>query len=197
MATTGRKKAAGKAAVSKTTKARDASTGRIVSKAGTSGRFVSKKASSGRSSSRAAGSAVERGTKPVGSKSQPRQETYAGPPSFKTADGWQPQQRAKFVVEAVGGTRRTAHLLDVSPSQPSRWVSGESVPGPGQARMLVDLEYVLTHALLVWADVEVARDWLTSSNAHLDGARPLDWIRVHGTAEVVDALRAEAAGTYA
>ena len=63
--------------------------------------------------------------------------------------------------------------------------------------MLVDLEHVLTHALLVWADVGVARDWLTSSNAHLDGARPVDWIRVHGTAEVVDALRAEAAGTYA
>lgn len=63
--------------------------------------------------------------------------------------------------------------------------------------MLVDLEYVLTHALLVWGSVEVARDWLISSNAHLDGARPVDWIKVNGTSEVVDALRAQAAGTYA
>jgi hypothetical protein len=108
-----------------------------------------------------------------------------------------PSQRAKFVVDVVGGTRRTADLLHVAPSQPSRWVAGLSVPGPAQARMLVDLDHVLTHALLVWADDDVARDWLTSPNAHLDGARPIDWIRVHGTAEVVDALRAEAAGTFA
>lgn len=114
-----------------------------------------------------------------------------------TACDWQPQQRARFVVDVVGGTRRTADLLDVSPSQPSRWVSGASVPGPAQARLLVDLEHVLTHALLVWADAGVARDWLTTPNAHLEGARPVDWIRAHGTAEVVDALRAEAAGTFA
>ncbi len=115
----------------------------------------------------------------------------------KRAGGWLPSERAKFVVEVVGGTRRTADLLNVAPSQPSRWVAGVSVPGPAQARMLVDLDHVLTHALLVWADDDVARDWLTSPNAHLDGARPIDWIRVHGTAEVVDALRAEAAGSYA
>lgn len=63
--------------------------------------------------------------------------------------------------------------------------------------MLVDLDHVLAHALLVWADERVARDWLTTPNAHLDGVRPVDWIRLHGTSEVVDALRAEAAGAYA
>ena len=124
-------------------------------------------------------------------------ETPASRKQAKRAGSWLPSERAKFVVEVVGGTRRTADLLDVSPSQPSRWVAGLSVPGPAQARMLVDLEHVLTHALLVWSDDAVARDWLTSPNAHLDGARPVDWIRVHGTAEVVDALRAEAAGAYA
>ena len=115
----------------------------------------------------------------------------------KRAGGWLPSERARFVVEVVGGTRRTAALLEVAPSQPSRWVAGLSVPGPAQARMLVDLEHVLTHALLVWADDAVARDWLTSPNAHLDGARPVDWLRRHGTAEVVEALRAEAAGSFA
>lgn len=114
-----------------------------------------------------------------------------------TTRSWQPQERARFVVDVIGGTRRTADLLDVAPSQPSRWVSGESVPAPAQARMLVDLEHVLTHALLVWADAGVVRDWLTTPNAHLDRIRPVDWIRVNGTAEVVDALRAEAAGTFA
>lgn len=62
--------------------------------------------------------------------------------------------------------------------------------------MLVGLEHVLTLALLIWADDGVARDWATTPNARLDGARPVDWIGVHGTAEVVDALRAEAAGAY-
>jgi uncharacterized protein (DUF2384 family) len=63
--------------------------------------------------------------------------------------------------------------------------------------MLVDLDQVLAHAMLVWPDERVARDWLTTPNAHLDGARPVDWIRLRGTAEVVDALRAEGAGVYA
>ena len=111
--------------------------------------------------------------------------------------GWRSKERARFVVEVVGGTRKTADLLDVAPSQPSRWVSGESIPGPLQARFLVDVEYVLTHALLIWGDHAVARDWLTTPNAHLDFARPVDWVRVHGTNEVVDALRAEAEGAYA
>jgi hypothetical protein len=113
------------------------------------------------------------------------------------ATTWQPEQRARFVTEVAGGTRKAAALLDVAPSQPSRWVSGASVPGPEQARMLVDLDHVMAHALLVWADERVARDWLTTANAHLDGVRPVDWIRMHGTADVVDALRAEGAGAYA
>ena len=191
-----RKQGTDKIAGSKTAKARGATTG-SVSKSATSGRAVAKKQTSVRTLSGASGFTVAAGTRSVASKGKSPRAAHAAPPSSKPGAGWQPQQRAKFVVEAVGGTRRTADLLDVSPSQPSRWVSGASVPGPAQARMLVDLEHVLTHALLVWADVDVARDWLTSSNAHLDGARPVDWIRVNGTAEVVDALRAEAAGAYA
>lgn len=194
---TARKKTTGKSAASKTAKARNATTGRIVAKAVRSGRTVSTKQTSVRTLSPGSGATVAAGTKSVASKRQSRQGGHAAPSQSRAGASWQPQQRAKFVVEAVGGTRRTADLLEVSPSQPSRWVSGVSVPGPAQARMLVDLEHVLTHALLVWADVDVARDWLTSSNAHLDGARPVDWIRVNGTAEVVDALRAEAAGAYA
>lgn len=180
-----RNRASGNRTVSKTTKAKSAS----------SGRFVSKKATSARDSPRASG-ATAPAKKSATSTSRQQEWAYASPSTDKSRS-WLPQQRAKFVVEAVGGTRRTADLLEVSPSQPSRWVSGESVPGPGQARMLVDLEYVLTHALLVWADISVARDWLSTPNAHLDGARPVDWLRVNGTAEVVDALRAEAAGAYA
>ena len=110
---------------------------------------------------------------------------------------WEPQQRAQFVTRVIGGTRRAADVLRVDAAQTSRWTSGASIPAPDQARMLVDIEHALTHALLVWADERVARDWLGTPNAHLDGVAPIEWIRLHGTAEVVDAIRAEAAGAYA
>jgi len=130
-------------------------------------------------------------------KSAPNGTARSAPATPPTSRQWHPELRAQFVTEIAGGTRKAADLLAVAPSQPSRWVSGASVPGPVQARMLVDVDHVLAHALLVWADVRVARDWLTTPNAHLDGMRPVEWIRMHGTAEVVEALRAEAAGAFA
>jgi Antitoxin Xre/MbcA/ParS C-terminal toxin-binding domain len=110
---------------------------------------------------------------------------------------WQPQQRIRFVTGMVGGVRRAAAMLDVDPAQPSRWASGATVPAPDQARALIDLDHVLAHAALVWPHQEVISDWLNTANAHLDGLRPIEWIRRHGSAEVVDALEAEAAGAYA
>lgn len=109
---------------------------------------------------------------------------------------WRPRQRAEFVVEQLGGPRSAARLLGVAPSQPSRWVSGEAVPSGKHARVIVDLDHIFAVALQVWSE-PVARDWMTTGNAHLDGARPIDVVRARGSAEVVDALRAEAAGAYA
>ncbi len=105
-------------------------------------------------------------------------------------------QRTKFVVDVLGGTRRTAELMDVDPSQPSRWASGQSLPMMDTARLLVDLDHVLSHAVLVW-DGCAASDWLTTPNERLDGARPLDHIKLHGTSAVVNALQEEAAGSFA
>lgn len=89
-----------------------------------------------------------------------------------------------------------ACLLGVSPSQPSRWRSGKEAPGPQASRLLVDLDHVLASLLQVWTP-DVAADWLQSANSYLDGARPIDVLRLRGSAEVVDAVRAEAAGSYA
>ncbi|HXH58186.1 antitoxin Xre/MbcA/ParS toxin-binding domain-containing protein [Iamia sp.] len=58
------------------------------------------------------------------------------------------------------------------------------------------MDHVLALALQVWTP-EVATDWLTTANAHLDGARPIDVLRARGSSEVALALRAEAAGAYA
>lgn len=110
---------------------------------------------------------------------------------------WRPQERAVLVTEAVGGVRAAAALLGVAASQPSRWASGETVPALDQARTLIDVDHVVAHALLLWSTLEGVHDWLNTPNQHLEGVRPITWIREHGTAEVVDALQAETAGAYA
>jgi uncharacterized protein (DUF2384 family) len=70
------------------------------------------------------------------------------------------------------------------------------VPSGSHARVIADLDHVFAVALQVWSE-SVARDWMSAPNAHLDGARPIDVVRARGSGEVVDALRAEAAGAYA
>lgn len=105
------------------------------------------------------------------------------------------KERTEFLA-AIVGSAGLARMLGVSRSQPTRWRSGAEQPGPDAARGLVDLDHVMTRALMLWP-ARVATDWLTSANAHLDGARPLDVLKVRGSAEVIDALDAATAGAYA
>lgn len=105
------------------------------------------------------------------------------------------KERTEFLIELVGGAE-LARMLGVSRSQPTRWRSGAEQPGPDAARGLVDLDHVMTRALMLWP-ARVTSDWLTSANAYLDGARPIDVLRVRGSAEVIDALDAANAGVYA
>lgn len=105
------------------------------------------------------------------------------------------RERVDFLVGLVGGAD-LARWLEVSRSQPTRWRSGAEQPSARAARALVDLDHVVTRALMLWVP-RVAVDWLTSSNAYLDGARPLDVLRTRGSAEVIDALDAADAGVYA
>ncbi len=104
-------------------------------------------------------------------------------------------QRTDFVVEMLGGVTQVAELLEVSKSQPSRWRSGRERPSPAKARELIDLDHVLARAVLIW-EPQVAIDWLVGANSYLDGARPIDVLRVRGSSEVLDALDAAAAGAF-
>src|SRR5699024_149620 len=88
------------------------------------------------------------------------------------------RERVEFLLGVVGGAE-LARWLGVSRSQPTRWRSGAEQPGVQAARALVDLDHVVTRALMLWAP-RVATDWLTSSNAYLDGARPLDVLQTRG-----------------
>ena len=108
---------------------------------------------------------------------------------------WAPDQRTSRLVEMFGN-KGLADLLGVSQSQPSRWKTGEEVPGPAVAPRLVDLDHVVARLLLVW-DQSVVLDWLKGANRFLEGARPIDVIVTRGSNEVVDAIEAQASGAYA
>lgn len=57
-------------------------------------------------------------------------------------------------------------------------------------------ERVMSRARLVW-ESPVAEVWMHSQNAHLDGARPMDVLALRGPDEVLEALDATIAGSYA
>ncbi len=102
-------------------------------------------------------------------------------------------ERTRWLSDAVGGGRRLAELLQVSPSQTSRWATGEERPSARTAPLLIDLEHVLARVRLVWAE-PTAANWMTSANAHLGGARPIDVLSTRGVGPVLDALDAGAWG---
>jgi hypothetical protein len=107
-----------------------------------------------------------------------------------------PQQRAGFLIRALGSQSRVAELLEVSRSQPGKWSKGEESPSPERARELIDLDHVVAR-VVSWLGPDMTISWLNGSNAFLDGARPIDVLRVRGSSEVIDALDAEMSGAYA
>jgi hypothetical protein len=107
-----------------------------------------------------------------------------------------PQQRAGFLIQALGTQSRVADLLEVSRSQPGKWSKGEESPSPERARELIDLDHVVAR-VVSWLGPEMTISWLNGSNAFLEGARPIDVLRARGSAEVVDAIDAEMSGAFA
>lgn len=104
--------------------------------------------------------------------------------------------RIAFIAEVLGGVRQAADALGVAPSQPSRWLAGKSSPDPEKTMLVIDLDHVLAVATSVWHP-SLIPGWLRSPNAHLGNIAPIDWLKRHGSAEVVAALRAEDEGAYA
>lgn len=105
-------------------------------------------------------------------------------------------ERTRWLASVVGGGGRLAEMLGVSASQTSRWAKGQERPGPTSAPLLIDLEHVLARTRLVWSE-PAATTWLTSANAHLSGARPIDVLALRGVGPVLEALDAGAWGSAA
>jgi uncharacterized protein (DUF2384 family) len=118
------------------------------------------------------------------------------PGSSKPLPTWRSAERAQFLIDTVGGVNKLAKTLGVSPSQPSRWKSGQEVPSPDIAAKLLDLDHVIALAVQTWHPA-VVMDWMTASNGFLEGARPIDVLLQRGSAEVIDALKASLSGAYA
>jgi uncharacterized protein (DUF2384 family) len=116
--------------------------------------------------------------------------------SGKDLPTWRSAERAQFLIEIVGGVNKLAKTLGVSPSQPSRWKSGQEVPSPDIAAKLLDLDHVVALAVQTW-DPVIVMDWMTTASGFLEGAQPIDVLLQRGSAEVIDALKATLSGAYA
>jgi len=88
-----------------------------------------------------------------------------------------------------------AGILGVSPSQISRWRSGQR-PDLDNADRLAGLALVV-EMLARWVAPEAVPDWLEGPNAHLSDQVPAHLIRLGRVADVIGAIEAEKAGVYA
>ena len=96
---------------------------------------------------------------------------------------------------ALGADRAVAAILDVSPSQLSRWRRGQ-VPDAENADRLAGLALVV-EMLWRWLDPAAIEGWLGGVNAHLGDRSPVYLIRRGQVADVIGAIEAEKAGVYA
>lgn len=125
-----------------------------------------------------------------------RQASTATERSSRRANLNQTQERTEFLINTLGSGAALAGLLGVNRSQPTQWRKGAESPSPEVGRGLLDLDYVVARASMLWPTDSVVA-WLQGQNAFLEGARPIDVLRARGSRDVIDALDAELAGSYA
>jgi transcriptional regulator with XRE-family HTH domain len=88
-----------------------------------------------------------------------------------------------------------AQALGVNRSQITRWLRGAGID-PLNAEKIDTLELVIANLLRLY-EPEVARAWLFGLNQHLGDRRPIDLVRRGKVEELLSAIRAERAGSFA
>jgi transcriptional regulator with XRE-family HTH domain len=88
-----------------------------------------------------------------------------------------------------------ASALGVSRSQITRWLRGAGID-PLNAEKIDLLELVIANLLRVY-EPEAARAWLFGLNAQLGDRRPIDLVRAGKLEELMRAIRAARAGSFA
>src|SRR5919201_6570162 len=102
-------------------------------------------------------------------------------------------------VEALSRDFKTqsavADLLGVSRSRVTRWLKGEGID-PLNAERVDLLELVWANLLRLY-EPEAAREWLLGMNPQLGDRRPIDLVRAGHAEELMRAIRAERADSFA
>jgi uncharacterized protein (DUF2384 family) len=88
-----------------------------------------------------------------------------------------------------------ADLLGVSRSRVSRWLRGAGIDPLNAER--VDLLELVMSSLVRLYEPAAARAWLFGLNPKLGDRRPIDLVRAGKTEELMRAIRAERAGSFA
>lgn len=101
----------------------------------------------------------------------------------------------KLLVRGFG-VRPTATLLGVEGGTVSNWTAGRRTMEPEYVFRIAALHDVVTRALRVFPP-RVAMDWFVGSEAHFNGARPIDVLVTRGAAPLIEALEGIAAAGYA
>jgi transcriptional regulator with XRE-family HTH domain len=104
-------------------------------------------------------------------------------------------QKVEALSVDFGSQRRLAELLGVSPAQVSRWLKGQGID-PLNADKIDLLELVMSQLLRLY-EPEAARAWLLGLNPQLRDRRPIDMIRMGKAEELLRAIRAERAESFA
>ena len=105
------------------------------------------------------------------------------------------REKLKAVTKDLGSQARVARALGVSPSRVSRWLKTEE-PDPQNQRKVEGLEFVLAY-LLSFLHPETAVSWLNGHNRFLNDFRPIDYLARGRIVDVIQAARAERAGSFA
>ena len=97
--------------------------------------------------------------------------------------------RIELLIGALGSARMVAECLGVTRPLLSKWRAGSAMPSPAQLKLLVDLDHIMARASLIYAPT-IARGWLVGHDSYLEGARPIEVLRLRGVQRVLDALDA-------
>ena len=104
-------------------------------------------------------------------------------------------QKVRTLTVDFQSAARLAEMLGVNRSQVTRWLRGAGVD-PLNAEKVDLLELVWSNLLRLY-DRDAALSWLFGVNPLLGDRRPIDLIRLGRTEELMRAIRAERADTFA
>jgi len=107
-----------------------------------------------------------------------------------------PKERIAALVADLGGRAEAARAIGVDRAQVTRWLDKGQAPEPDNVRRIEAYELALARLLRLY-DRQTALRWLEGFNAHLGGRRPVDLLSAGRLAEVLAAIDAEEAGSYA